>query len=114
MMLSSRSVLVSVLMSGAIAAIIIACGKEDESKFPDGINPKFGDSSLGGDGHEPIVDTTRDPFPKWCGPDSGVSPPVIGGTEECPNDKNLPGCVCDHLGETAPCWTGLRKDRNLG
>ena len=37
-----------------------------------------------------------------------------GGTLECPSDKNREGCQCQTLGETAPCWPGLRVNRNRG
>src|SRR5678816_3170088 len=33
-----------------------------------------------------------DPPPMGC--DGGGQPPVPGGTPECPDDKNLPGCPC--------------------
>jgi hypothetical protein len=41
-------------------------------------------------------------------------PPPPGGTEACPDDKNKPGCPCTEIGKQAPCWTGLRANRNLG
>lgn len=56
-----------------------------------------------------------DPPPKWCGPaNGGKKPPAPGGTPECPDDKNREGCPCTKLGETKPCWPGLRVNRNLG
>lgn len=55
-----------------------------------------------------------DPPPMTCNTDAGATPPVITGTLECPSDKNLPGCPCPSAGLTAPCWTGLRKDRGHG
>jgi len=57
----------------------------------------------------------KDPPPRWCGPAGGAAaPPLPGGTEACPSDKNKPGCACDTVGEKAACWTGLRKNRKLG
>jgi hypothetical protein len=56
----------------------------------------------------------NDPPPETCNADAGATPPVIGGTPECPDDKNLPGCTCGKAGDTAPCWTGMRKDRHHG
>jgi hypothetical protein len=53
-----------------------------------------------------------DPPPTTC--DGGGMPPPVMGTPECPSDKNLPGCPCTTLGQTAACWTGLRKDRDHG
>jgi hypothetical protein len=98
-----------------VAAIVLACGSK-ESKFTDGPSSPgtFDDGSFanGEGGSGPDI-TKNDPFPPWCGPDAGA-PPQIGGTEQCPDDKNLPGCGCDEPGKTAPCWTGLRKQRNLG
>jgi hypothetical protein len=55
-----------------------------------------------------------DPPPTTC--DGGGMPPPVGGTPDCPSDKNLPGCDCtaEGAGATAPCWTGLRKNRDHG
>ena len=53
-----------------------------------------------------------DPFPMGC--DGGGNPPTIGGTPECPDDKNLEGCPCTQEGETAACWPGKRKNRHHG
>jgi hypothetical protein len=118
MILSSRHLLVSLLACGSVAGIVIACGSET-STFDDGKNnpPVFSD---GGFPDPSLVDPSAslykdDPPPQWCGPESGAkAPPTITGTAECPSDKNLPGCACDTIGATAPCWEGLRKDRNLG
>lgn len=54
----------------------------------------------------------EDPPPQGC--DGGGQPVVPGGTPECPDDKNLPGCPCSPEGATAACWPGLRKHRNRG
>lgn len=116
MIFSSRNLLLSILTCGSVAAIVIACGS-DESKFGDpSTNPAvFPEGGFGEGGPSPGTDLYKnDPPPPWCGPDSGVPLPPIGGTEECPDDKNKPGCGCANAGEEAPCWTGLRKHRNLG
>src|SRR6185437_4810723 len=55
----------------------------------------------------------NDPPPTTCD-GGGVPPPPPGGTPQCPDDKNLPGCFCPAAGMTAACWTGLRKDRDHG
>jgi hypothetical protein len=54
-----------------------------------------------------------DPPPMTCDGGGMVHPPP-GGTPECPDDKNLPGCGCPSAGATAACWTGKRKNRNHG
>ena len=53
-----------------------------------------------------------DPPPLSCDGGGMVHPP--GGTPECPDDKNLPGCGCPSKGATAACWTGKRKNRMHG
>lgn len=53
-----------------------------------------------------------DPPPMSC--DGGGQPVSPGGTPECPDDKNLPGCPCTTKGETKPCWPGYRRHRNHG
>lgn len=57
-----------------------------------------------------------DPPPRQCLEDGTMSPPPDppGGTPECPDDKNREGCRCDTIGERAPCWPGLRVNRNRG
>lgn len=56
----------------------------------------------------------QDPPPMYCALDGGAKPMVPGGTPMCPDDKNREGCACPKLGMTAPCWPGLRVNRNLG
>ncbi len=65
---------------------------------------------------EPGAFFAMDPPPMYCGPDGGVAmpPPVPGGTPDCPDDKNREGCRCDTPGMMAPCWPGLRVDRDRG
>jgi hypothetical protein len=108
-----------VLPFAILVASIAACGSDTSSHFkdPDAGGGIFGDGSLqtdGNNGQNPgVVD---DPPPAYCGAgsDAGTQIPNIGGTADCPDDKNLPGCGCDNPGATAPCWTGYRKNRNLG
>lgn len=104
---------------GALAIIVVACGSSDGSEFPDGVDPNDSGTSsgtIGGEGGKPDGGDpfANDPPPKWCGPPGQPEPPKPGGTEACPDDKNKPGCGCTNLGEKAPCWTGLRANRNLG
>jgi len=119
MILSARKLVAGVFAVGAVAAVIVACGSDPDSKFKDpGITPGFfpdgGFNPDGGD--DPNGDLFKnDPPPAFCGPETGApQPPPIGGTEECPDDKNKPNCGCATVGEEADCWTGLRKNRNLG
>lgn len=105
---------------GVTAALVVACGSTGSSTFVDETKqnpPTFGgpDGGFGLiDGSSNIDLYANDPPPAWCGPDAGAPPPQPGGTEECPDDKNKPGCGCTKLGEKAPCWTGLRKHRSIG
>jgi hypothetical protein len=59
-----------------------------------------------------------DPPPMTCGPDGAVETDatVPGGTPDCPDDKNREGCPCPltMVGMTAPCWPGLRVNRDRG
>lgn len=57
-----------------------------------------------------------DPPPMECLEDGTMRPleDPPGGTPECPDDKNREGCPCTMVGETAPCWPGLRANRNRG
>lgn len=120
-MLLSPKIQVGLVAVGSIAALVIACGSDPGSEFTNG-GPDAGSSGSipdGGfgssSGELPDADLyAKDPPPQWCGPGGDPAPPPPGGTEDCPDDKNLPGCGCTKAGETAPCWTGLRKHRNLG
>lgn len=115
----------AVLGAAGLAAVLAsACGSESSTFDPTagdgGPGLDFDGSFLNGDGGgKPDVDPgsfwAQDPPPRWCGPDSGAPiPPTPGGTVECPTDKNRAGCPCTKVGETAPCWPGLRVNRNLG
>lgn len=114
-MISSRNILLAVVTCAGVAAIVMACGDDGSTfKDPNATPGVFGDGGFGEASSGGPDLYKNDPLPAWCGPDSGVPQPEIGGTEECPDDKNKPGCGCNTPGETAPCWTGLRKHRNLG
>lgn len=64
-------------------------------------------------GIDPDAFFVNDPPPPSC--DGGpLNTPVIGGTPDCPDDKNREGCPCDKPGEEAPCWPGYRKHRSRG
>jgi hypothetical protein len=74
-----------------------------------------GGGSDAGTAIDPNQFWANDPPPMWCGPDGGSTPPMVpGGTPDCPDDKNRQGCPCTTPGETAPCWPGLRANRDLG
>ncbi len=115
--------IVGVLLSTSLVAVaLIACGDDGSSKFGDGTDTGtdptlfeggFGSSEGGSvDGGDPFK---NDPPPMYCLLDAGgPAPPVVTGTADCPSDKNKPGCACDAQDKMAPCWTGLRKNRNLG
>lgn len=112
--------LVTVLGSTlAVAALAVACGSSGRSGFGDGSSGGSSgtfdtDGSFGPgrpDGGDPYA---NDPPPAWCGPSGQPEPPKPGGTQLCPDDKNKPGCSCNNLGDKAPCWSGLRANRNLG
>jgi hypothetical protein len=54
-----------------------------------------------------------DPPLMYCGVEAGAQTPITGSAM-CPSDKNREGCPCDTPGMTAPCWPGLRADRDIG
>ena len=90
----------------AVAALVIACGSDDGSVFPEEQPPNtFGneDGSFGSSGGQGDAGDlyANDPPPKWCGPGDQPVPPQPGGTEQCPDDKNKPGCGCLRAGEKA-------------
>lgn len=117
MILSSRKIVIGLMAAVGTMSVVMACGSDDESKFkdPNATTPIFQDAGLfseGGD--DPNGELYKDdPPPAWCGIDGGAPVP-IGGTLECPDDKNKPGCGCETPGKEDDCWTGARKNRNLG
>jgi len=121
MILSARNVVVGLVVALGTTSLVLACGSDDESKFkdPDASGGRtflpIDGSAFSEAGDDPYGTFIKDdPPPNFCGIDGGPTPKTIGGTKECPDDKNLPGCGCDTPGATAACWTGLRKNRNLG
>lgn len=99
------------LLATVVSALLVACGltsdEEDDDQPPNRFSQQFGQA--------PAADLyANDPPPQWCGPEGAAPPPPASGTEACPDDKNKPGCACSTIGATAPCWTGLRRHRNLG
>ena len=118
MILSSRSLVAASLGFGAVAAVIVACGSSDDSTFKDNNPPAviFTEAGFGEGGDTQFI-ALNDPPAGYCGPDAGpdaATPVTIGGTIDCPDDKNLPNCGCSTPGATAACWTGYRKNRDLG
>jgi hypothetical protein len=118
---SSRSTRLFIALGAVttIAGLVVACGSDDGSTFKDpSLETQFGnDGSFNGDVNIPQEDLYKnDPLPSYCGPEAGGAslPPPVTGSEECPDDKNKPGCFCEKPGTKAACWTGLRKHRNLG
>lgn len=103
---------------GSITFVIAACGSSSDSTFVDGADsgdPSFNtDGGLGNLKPDSGDLYANDPPPKYCVLAGQSTPPKPGGTAECPDDKNKPGCACDKLGEEAACWTGLRVNRKLG
>jgi hypothetical protein len=109
-----------------VLGLIVACGTSDDSTFgdPDGsVDPGFTDGSLGdglvADGGDPYAHDLPPPLcpapdTENCCKSPNPPTPPIGGTEQCPDDKNKPGCACTTPGAEADCWTGLRKNRHLG
>ncbi len=117
--------LASATVGTIVLSLMVACGSSDNSTFGNGDD---GGSSGGfTDGLADSNPDSGDPYANDKPPPSCPAPttvdcckmpnpptPPIGGTPECPDDKNKPGCSCKSPGMTAPCWTGLRKNRNLG
>jgi hypothetical protein len=110
-----RSAVASALLPVSLLALAPACSStQQRTSFTEEAPPPatdFGET-------QPLPEEdlyANDPPPKWCGPKGGEeAPPLPGGTEQCPSDKNKPGCACDTLGEKVACWTGLRANRGLG
>lgn len=119
MLTNTRPVLVALAALASVTFVIAACGSDGDSTFgdPDAAPPSFDpDGSFGNPSTKPDSGDlfANDPPPKYCGPDPKAAPPQPGGTADCPDDKNKPGCGCDKLDEVKDCWTGLRVNRELG
>jgi len=119
--LRQRTSSVVVVLSVAAALVAAACGSSSSSLF-NGTNdagsnaaPPFNGADLLDSGLSLDALAAADPPNQWCGPEGGAPPtPPIGGSLDCPTDKNLQGCPCSKVGETAACWPGLRKNRDVG
>ncbi|NOY94278.1 MAG: hypothetical protein GXP55_24130 [Deltaproteobacteria bacterium] len=79
-----------------------------DGSIPDGGIPDVGPN--------PDAFFAMDPPPRLCLEDGGTGPvpDPPGGTPDCPDDKNREGCRCEGVGTTAPCWPGLRVNRDRG
>lgn len=112
-------------LAGTVATlgwVAPACGASSNGVFTPG-TPDAGAASNGGnadllDGGGFSLDAlaAADPPNQWCGPDADApaAPPALGGSPDCPSDKNLEGCPCSGQGVTAACWPGLRANRDVG
>jgi hypothetical protein len=88
-----------------------ARGDHDEAGAENPINPHA--NSAKDASSEPFF--INDPAPPMCGPDGGMSDPApVGGTSECPGDKNREGCSCPEVGKQVACWPGRRENRSHG
>jgi len=121
MIFSSRNLCIALSACASVASLVVACGSDSDSTFNDGnVNPQFSDGGGFNNDAQGTQDDLykNDPLPKYCGPEAGSAstPPPVTGTEDCPDDKNKPGCYCDPTKDQGPhpCWTGLRKNRSLG
>ena len=126
LMLNWSKVQIGVVTTGAVGVLVLACGTQTGSEFGGGVlgteaddagagtSPSGDFGSAGPDTPDAADIYANDPPAPWCGPGKDPAPAPPGGTVECPDDKNKPGCSCSELGKTAACWTGLRKNRNLG
>jgi hypothetical protein len=110
-----------VLAAGA-ALFAAACGSAGGNLFLNNgtdagaLGPNNGDPDLSDGGFTLGELAGADPPNQWCGPDADAppAPPPLGGSPDCPSDKNLEDCPCSTPGQSAPCWPGLRKNRYVG
>jgi hypothetical protein len=123
---ATLSMSVAALAFAGASSLLVGCGSSNNGVFanqPTDPNTVTGPNN--GDGginlaeagtFDPDALAAADPPNQWCGPDGGAPPsaPPVGGTPACPSDKNLEGCPCSTPGQTAACWPGLRKNRNVG
>ena len=109
-------------VAAGVAFTAAACGSNNGKLFTNNggdagdLGPDNGDPDLSDGGFTLDALAAADPPNQWCGPDADAPPPLptIGGSPECPSDKNLEGCPCSTPGQSAPCWPGLRKNRDVG
>lgn len=115
-----KQAVIALSATSAAALLVLACGSSSDSTFDEDGGPGSSggvfetDGSFGNEKPDSGDLYANDPPPKWCGPAGQPEPPKPGGTIDCPDDKNKPGCACETVGQTAPCWTGLRANRGLG
>ncbi len=112
------------IIAGVGSLLVSACGGSNKSAFSGGGEDAGNQGPYNGDGSVNFLEASAfsedalaaaDPPNLWCGPEAGAPPPVtIGGSPDCPTDKNLPGCPCGPPGTTAACWPGLRANRDVG
>ncbi len=122
-----RSAITSGLLL-ALGTVGCSCGDDDGRPGGDGggaDRPDIGlmdgqhrDIEVPGDGPDQDAFFAMDPPPEMC-LENGMRVPgsvdgPVGGTPECPDDKNRQGCPCFTIGERAACWPGLRVNRNRG
>ena len=113
----------AVALTGALVLLGAACGSNNGALFSNGAKdggdnpgPNNGNVDLSDGGFTLDALAAADPPNQWCGPDGQgpATPPAIGGSPDCPSDKNLEGCPCTTPGQTAACWPGLRANRGVG
>jgi hypothetical protein len=122
-----RASLALVALAAGGAVVLSACGSSsDSSLFGDkdaGPDPLGGQNNNSGNlgtnldaSMDPDAIYANDPPWAWCGPEGGgpTPPTPPTGTASCPSDKNVQGCPCTQEGQTAACWTGPRKSRDIG
>jgi hypothetical protein len=128
-MIALRGSLSVVALAAGTAVVLSACGASSDSSLfngdggADALDPlggqHNGDGSFGTNldaSQDPDAIYANDPPWQWCGPEGGgpTPPTPPTGSAACPSDKNLEGCPCTKEGDVQPCWTGPRKDRNIG
>jgi hypothetical protein len=119
-----RTIRLTHLSALVLGALLSACASAPQG----GVDPGGDDPDGGGGGgaadmrFDNDAFWAKDPPLMYCGLDGGGFPPpkVPGGTPACPDDKAREGCPCVVDGKEvapgtqAPCWPGLRANRNLG
>jgi hypothetical protein len=121
--IGTNALLASMAAFGALAFVAPGCGSSDSSVFPpsnDSGPDALSNDSDGSFNFDATIDPdafwANDPPQKYCGPDGGDAgfATVPDGSPDCPSDKNKEGSPCTTAGETAACWPGLRKNRDVG
>jgi hypothetical protein len=101
-----------------VIVLVSACASSRQGGPEDPGGGDGGPDGGGGGGKDPDMrfDWGKDPPPMYCLLEVGnfTPPKPPGGTAECPDDKNLEGCPCPRIGDTAACWPGLRIHRGQG